>query len=226
MTASVYSITHRETGRQYFGITSRRPEKRWSEHKKNRRSRNTHIACALRKYGPEAFDFKVEFETADFETAKLAEKELIAEFKPAFNLTVGGDGVIGYVFTDEARAKMRAAGLGRRQPPEARAKISVAMSKRVVSAETRAKMSASQRGRNVSAETRAKIAASVSKCTGWKHSEETKAKMRQAQTGRKHTDAARQNMSKSKTGRLPSAVARVNMSEAQRRRRERERSGA
>jgi len=113
MSCTVYSITHRASGREYIGITSGCARKRWARHLwDGRRGRGTRIARALRKYGKDAFDFKVEAEVSTFDEAKIAEKRAIAARRPAFNLTAGGDGTVGYVPGAETRAKISAANGG------------------------------------------------------------------------------------------------------------------
>ena len=91
------------------------------------------------------------------------------------NLTVGGDGVIGYDHTPETRQKMREQHLGRPLAPEHRAALAEhwrrfwsdpaarerhreAKRGHLVTAEGRANMSKAQRGHSVSAAQRANIA--------------------------------------------------------------------
>lgn len=174
--AAVYSITHAETERQYIGVTSRCVETRWNEHRfEARRQRHgTHFYRALRKYGPEAFDFKVEATLPTFDEAKIAERILIAMLNPAFNITAGGDGMLGYRHTAESRARMSAARkgkqpttLGLKASPETRAKMSASATGKPKSAEWRAKIAAGnlrawsegKRSRTASPETRAKMSA-------------------------------------------------------------------
>lgn len=60
MTCVLYRIVHLDTGREYIGITSRKPRERWTQHKtESRRGKCTsYIHRALRKYGVEAFSFE------------------------------------------------------------------------------------------------------------------------------------------------------------------------
>lgn len=106
------------------------------------------------------------------------------------NVSEGGTGSPGYVFTAEVRARHRAGLLGHEVSAETRAKISASTKGRVVSAETRAKMSIN--ALNMSAETKAKISATL---TGRKLSPERRAQLRETVTGRKHSAASRAKMS-------------------------------
>lgn len=75
----------------------------------------------------EALDYEIRL-IASFTSGELA------------NLTRGGDGVIGYRFTAKARAKISAAGKGRKPTPEACANVSAALMGHSVSEETKAKI--------------------------------------------------------------------------------------
>ena len=84
-----------------------------------------------------------------------------------YNLTNGGEGAAGLVFSAEARAKVAAAGKGRVASAEAKANIAAALKGQVRSAETRAKMSAAALRRPPFSDgTRAKLAAASKGCTG------------------------------------------------------------
>lgn len=122
--AFLYSITHRETGREYIGVTSRSVKLRWYEHQyQAQRGRKTYIASALRKHGVDAFDFRVEAQLPTHAESLIAERIAVALRRPAFNLTVGGDGTSGYTHTAETRSKLRAQKLGTKRSAETNAKI-------------------------------------------------------------------------------------------------------
>lgn len=148
------------------------------------------------------------------------EKHLIACGRalgwPLVNATDGGDGPSGWSPSPETRAKMRAAGEGRKMPPETKAKISAAHKGKKFSPEHAEKLrailrarnatpeqraaSASKKGRSLSAETRAKMSAAA---TGKKRgplSPEHVAKLAAAQAGRVVPQETRLRMSKAKSG--------------------------
>lgn len=112
------------------------------------------------------------------------------------NLTAGGEGLSGYTFTAEHRAKIGAKHRGR-----------------TISAEQRAAVSASRKGCSLSAEHRAKLGDAN---RGRKHSEETKAKIRAAQALRPPaSEETRAKIGAASRGRHPSEEARSKMREAQ-----------
>jgi group I intron endonuclease len=109
MPCSVYSITHRATGREYIGVTSRKPGDRWARHCLDAaKGRGHRLHRALRKYGRDAFAFKIEAELPTQQEAWLAERIAVALRCPAFNLTRGGEGTPGWTHSAETRAKMSA----------------------------------------------------------------------------------------------------------------------
>jgi len=141
-------------------------------------NRNPYWVNTKRKHGLE-----VEIALCDLTEANAfsEEKRLIEELRalgePLTNMTDGGEGMSGYVYTDEHRAAISAASKGRVRSTEAierwrqaragwkhsddtRAKLSEILSGRVMgppTEETRAKISSSNTGKKHSAETRAKI---------------------------------------------------------------------
>src|SRR6187431_3022338 len=168
---SVYSITHRASAREYIGITSGMPEVRWYTHTK----RDSHIGRALRSYGRAAFQFRVEKQVATWFQACALECALIAERKPAFNRTAGGDGAFGCKKSPETIAKLRASlkghTLGRKASPETLLKMAAAARGRKKTPEEIAKTAAANTGQKRSAASRAKIAA---KAAGRKHTQATR----------------------------------------------------
>lgn len=101
------------------------------------------------------------------------------------NLTDGGDGVSGYVFTKDDLAKMSAAHIGKTLPPEQRAKMSASRMGRVVSPETRAKLSKAHMGKKHSVEARANMSLARRGKPRKPWSPETRAKISAAHLKRK-----------------------------------------
>lgn len=94
MTCGIYLINHKPSGRKYVG-KSVNIEERWKAHKKTRAAKDTYLARALAKYGPEAFDFQIlEICTPGVlnEREKYHIQELNTLWPEGFNLTAGGDG--------------------------------------------------------------------------------------------------------------------------------------
>lgn len=100
----IYKITHRENGQFYIGYTNN-PKRRWREHKQAARAgESSRLYNTMRKYGLDAFDFIVlEEMDCSVQQAKDREVEVIAELRPQYNCTKGGD---GHEPDEETRAKM------------------------------------------------------------------------------------------------------------------------
>ena len=76
----------------------------------SKRDRNKHWKNIVNKYG---YDVEILFSGLDYEEANLKEVELILKYGRIdlktgclVNLTNGGDGVLGYTYTDEVKSKM------------------------------------------------------------------------------------------------------------------------
>ena len=157
------------------------------------------------------------------------------------NLTGGGEGSSGLIFSAELRARMSAAKTGKGNPmfgrrgpenptygrkasAETRKKLSDSQRRRFseqgVSDQTRAKISAAGTGKKLNRRQRAALAASnKGKWKGRKHGEETKAKISAAVSGekhgmygKKHTPEARRKISEGLSGRPCSAETRAKIS--------------
>ena len=103
----IYKITNKLNGHSYIGKTNRPVEERWYEHTKhsniNKKSKNTALCRAFKKYGVDNFNFEV-IDTIYGDTENqlednLKEKEIyyIALYnthsKNGYNCTDGGDNV-------------------------------------------------------------------------------------------------------------------------------------
>lgn len=155
------------------------------------------------------------------------------------NMTDGGEGLSGVVFSDETRAKISAALSGENNPMFGRRGQGNPLHGKSPSAEVRAKMSAWQIGRKLSPETRAKISAAGvgrklnpkqkaalaaanagnKRWLGRKHKAESKAKIsaavsgeRHGMYGKSHTAEARRKISEGLMGRPCSEETRAKMS--------------
>lgn len=131
MEIALYSVTHKETGRMYIGITSMSLRKRWNAHNRAARAgRKTHICNAIRLYGKNAFDVKLMAILPDREYAATVERAAIQKYNtlsPAgFNLSTGGEKNIGFSFVQSVREKQRQGRLGKSHTDEAKKLISEA----------------------------------------------------------------------------------------------------
>lgn len=95
----VYKLTNIINQKFYIGITKYTLGDRWSKHKHSARHLNTALYRAMRKYGIENFTIETLSLWNTYEEAKKEEIRLIAELRPHYNSTKGGDGCLGYKHT-------------------------------------------------------------------------------------------------------------------------------
>jgi hypothetical protein len=124
-------------GKHYIGLTTTALEQRQNEHKKT--AKKGDIRClynALRKYEMVDTFQLIEIDTADT-LEELCEKEMryIIEYnsyymnKNGYNMTYGGEGTTGYVYTEDVKQKMSKIAKKRFENPEAIQKNSEVMKK-------------------------------------------------------------------------------------------------
>lgn len=200
--STVYSITHRESGREYIGVTTQPVKNRWGCHLSSARqpesdsNTNTRmpIVRALREHGEAAFDFGVLAVLPTPEEGRLAERIAIALHRPAFNACSGPIG--DFERTRETRLKMSAA--NRKSWAEGKRP-------RTATAETRAKMSEARRGRKHGPQTRALIAEANRQRS---ITDETRARMSASQRLRKHGPMSEETKAKIAAKALARSAAR------------------
>jgi group I intron endonuclease len=104
---TIYKPTNPITGKSYVGYTSTTTEKRFNQHVKlANKGSNFHFHRAIRKYGPDIWISEVLRTCASFKKANLIEQEMITLYNTldcGYNMTRGGDGVVGRIVTDEQR---------------------------------------------------------------------------------------------------------------------------
>lgn len=214
MTTGVYEIRCLENGKQYIG-SAIRIRARWAAHRHDLRCGRHHsgkLQNAWNKYGETAFEFAVLI-VCERGIRRRYERDAIAKFDTVasgFNILRDTDGPEGHKHTAETRAKVRAARLGRKHRPETLERCR----ELAKSPEWIARMRAIHLGRRNSPETIEKMRAAASRR---RCSEETKAKLREANTGRVMPDIHRQKISATLKGRPKSEAARANMRAAQQR---------
>lgn len=111
----VYRITNLVDGKFYIGAASGGLAKRRREHLCVARRGKSRLKLyrAMVKHGIEQFEFAVIEECSTFDEVLRREIELIASMKPHYNLTRGGQGVVGAVRSPETRERMRQASTGK-----------------------------------------------------------------------------------------------------------------
>lgn len=237
--------------KSYVGVTSSL-KNRHKQHKDAALGRsNLLVHKAIRKYCFDDFggvNFKLEPLVVgprdyilDLES-KVIEAFGLRDIKRGYNVCSGGlaspmnDPEIaakvsaklkGRKLSEETRAKISAAGLGRKSSPEAIANMCTAQKGRIITQAAREKISAARTGTKASEETRAKMTSAHTgntRAQGYKHSAETRAKVRVAQIARREREKAsdidvyaaqREKIRATLKGRTISEAALVNMRIAQ-----------
>lgn len=111
-TVPLYRITS-PTGKQYVGITTLTVNRRMSGHRTAARKGSSYpLHAAIRKYGFENMVIETLHPSQDIDELRALEVAAIANHNtvsPAgYNLTVGGEGTLGHVLSDEHRAAISA----------------------------------------------------------------------------------------------------------------------
>ena len=185
----LYIKEHSVTGMQYFGKTTKEDPyqylgsgKRWLRHIKKHGTEHVKNSWVSEPYidSEEITQFALAFSADQNIVESKAWANLIAEN--------GLDGVCaGTIFTDEHKAKISAARLGKPRKPftdEHKAKLSAAKLGKTHTAEAKANISAAQLGKPLSAEHKAKISAGKLGKPGKPHTDKVKAKMSAARLGK------------------------------------------
>lgn len=249
--SGIYQIRQLSTGKCYVGSSvniylrfkdHRKLLKRGIHH-------SIHLQRAWNRRGLEDFVFEV-LELVAL-TEKLVEREQAwMDFKSShacgFNIAPQAGNTLGVKHTAESRAKIKAArarqvitpehraaiakgSTGRKQTPESIAKTAAANRGKVVSQETRAKLSAINTGKTLtedqirrlkSALAREDVKAKMSRL-GWRHSEESRAKISNSLTGGRRSPEASAKAANSNRGKKRSEETRAKLVAAWERRRAR-----
>jgi len=118
-------------GKHYIGLTTTSLEQRTKQHRCTSKRGDTQcLYNALRKYKMEDILELIEIDTADT-PEELCEKEIkyIQEYNSyymngkGYNMTYGGEGVIGYLFTEKDKQKMSESRKKYFDNPESRQKV-------------------------------------------------------------------------------------------------------
>lgn len=160
---TIYRATNLVNNKTYVGFDSKWPHRQKDHICKAGKRYYGIFTRALAKHGCDNFVWEILYQSRDGDhTLNVMEGYFIAEnqsFGPSgYNLTLGGEGCLGMVQSEETRQKMSVAHKNR--SAETRQKMSDNRKGKPRSAETRAKISAANRARGpMSNETRQKISA-------------------------------------------------------------------
>ena len=115
----VYCHTNKINGKKYIGITSNKPKYRWNNGKGYRGQ--THFYNAIKSHGWDGFEHEVLFKNLTEQEAKDMEIKLISEHNTTsrdsgYNMTFGGDGMLGLSPSKETREKLSILTKGKNNP--------------------------------------------------------------------------------------------------------------
>lgn len=147
--SGIYGFICKTNNKLYLG-SSKTLSTRFSNHVNGTQS-NILLQRAINKYNLQDFIFVV-FEYCEAEELIFREQFYINTLEPEFNILKIAGSSLGFILTPEAKAKLRDANLGEKNPNFGKTGLTP-------SAETRVKMSQANKGKSLSAETRAKIRA-------------------------------------------------------------------
>lgn len=184
----VYLVTNKIDGKQYVGQTTKTLEMRWFEHTQVRKSPSCrYLYSAIQKHGIENFEVETLVLVSTKEEMDRYEcgliKALGTKAPNGYNLTDGGDGAQGFVFTDEQKLKISLGQIGRKMSEKAREKLL-----------ERNKGNKFSVGVRMSEEHRLRL---IKINKGRKQSPEEIKKRSLAQKGRKHSEETKKKMSES-----------------------------
>lgn len=200
----IYKITCLVTNKVYIGQTIHPPEERLKNHIRSAFRGSDHkFHRAIRKYGAENFrveELSVHFAENKRSLRKILNKEEISAIKlydskeRGYNSTLGGDGGLGYHFSEEIRKQ-----ISKRQKEFYKTHDSPFKGHHF-SEETKQYFREKFTGRKHTEETKHKMSLARK---GYRHSEETKEKIRQSRLGKKRepfSEEWKKNISKALLG--------------------------
>lgn len=186
-------------GKKYIGITSMPVEKRWRNG--NGYQNNKHFTSAINKYGWDNIKHEIWRDHLTEDEAKRLEIQYISMFKTnnrkyGYNVTEGGEGVLGYRFSEESKKKLSEKHKGHKFSEEHNRKISEALKGVPKSEEHKLKQRMSMTGRKPSDDTKKKYSemrkGEKNPRYGKHCSDETKAKISAANKGKVISEYSRQ----------------------------------
>ena len=226
--------TNSVTGKKYIGYTTKGLNARRKTHYRDaKRDKGNYFHDAIRKYGEDCFIWTiVEDGIDDFKCLQERERYWIktsaTRAPDGYNLTDGGDGVVGMVVSAETRRKMSLAGKGRKVSEETRRRQSLAVTGYRHTEEAKRKMSIASKnrvhpkGHKASDETKRKLSLSHignSNAKGYKHTAEARIKMSLSKAGKpgsrlgtKCSEETRRKISEVQKGKVIPMETRIKMS--------------
>jgi len=197
--AVIYKATNKINNKSYIGFTVDF-EKRKKEHIKQIQYGLTYFHKALKKYGLDNFEWTIlkDDATLEDEIKLIQEHETFWTLNKGYNLTLGGEGLLGHIKTEETKKKLRKAHLGKK-PTENQLRTLRENAKKMQeighTEETKKKISESHKGKIFTEEHRQNISQNhaAKKETGsFYQSQEYKDKMSASLKGKKRTEESKE----------------------------------
>src|SRR6185312_8350406 len=191
-----YLATNTVNGKRYVGITTAKDHRsRWWSHQSLARNGSRHaFHKAIKKHGADAFVVEIIACATSWDNLCALECDLIRQYdtfsRNGYNMTAGGEGVLGIRHSVEARIAMGVVRKGRKLSAEHIAKLVALNTGRPFSAEIRQKISASKKGYRHPPEIIEKIKASNA-ARGYQEAIANLAKAQAARRGAHLTDEHR-----------------------------------
>ncbi len=189
----IYQAKNRINGKCYVGKTVRTIGERRRDHEYQSESASFYFHNALRKYGFDAFEWKILFDDIDegeLDSMEVATIKLKRTKAPnGYNLTDGGGGVSGRRLSAETKEKISKANKGKRRTIEFRIKMSEGCEGRRLSAETKEKISKAGKGKRLTEEHKEKLRVVLALGRqGRICSAETRVRISKARKGKSHQE--------------------------------------
>lgn len=161
----IYAIRNKVNGNRYVGATVNERNRRGQHFRDLRAGKHHsgHLQNSFNKYGENNFIFEV-LEEVPSERLTAREQFWMDTLQPEYNISkFAGGSNLGVKHSAETRAKISAAGKGRRFSDTHKARIGANWKGRRHTDEARTKMSIARKGRFISAEQRAKMSVAGSR---------------------------------------------------------------
>lgn len=161
----VYCHTNKINGKKYFGITSKKPHRRWESG--NGYKTQPHFWNSIQKYGWSNFEHEIIMDGLSSDGACMLEEFLIRTYdttdpSKGYNVCFGGQlGTHGVKKSEETLKKISESTKQRWQNEEYRKKVLDARKSYVTTDEHRKNISKALKGHKVNIETRAKLSHSM-----------------------------------------------------------------
>ena len=133
MNGIVYLATNKANGKQYVGLTRRSLNSRWRQHVNvANQGAKTYFHHAIVKHGVDGFDVQPMVSALSLDYLADLERQLIADFKPEYNQTNGGEVTMGRKYDDATKEQIRLKNTGKKRSPEIRKMLSDMVKQRYI----------------------------------------------------------------------------------------------